>query len=249
MLGTDATFPLCVATSSKLPADPFSKVFKKSRPLALNRPYDQLSARTPPAIVDPDVLANAAPSTLSKFRRPRSAHTPPLFVSTLFSLLQIAFCKIRPSQDCPHLRSLDCRVKPFAFILFQTLCRCEKHQPVWNQANPNSFAKTPGVGYSQPLRTSATGQVAHPLFSWSYKLLFPQALFFDKHLRCPRGWGLPPQNCSRGVESCPCPRSSAPTTRRTFPRSTSSTRPASLPASPTRKPLCGTSSRSAPRTA
>src|SRR5947209_916216 len=25
-----------------------------------------------------------------------------------------------------------------------------------------------------------------PLFSWSYKLLFPQALCFDKHLRCPR---------------------------------------------------------------
>src|SRR6266404_3915715 len=26
-----------------------------------------------------------------------------------------------------------------------------------------------------------------PLFSWSYKLLFPQALCFDKHLRCPPG--------------------------------------------------------------
>ena len=28
-----------------------------------------------------------------------------------------------------------------------------------------------------------------PLFSWSYKLLFPQALYFDNHLRCPPGVG------------------------------------------------------------
>src|SRR6266404_1796097 len=28
-----------------------------------------------------------------------------------------------------------------------------------------------------------------PLFSWSYKLLFPQLLCFDNHLRCPPGWG------------------------------------------------------------
>src|SRR5712671_5592887 len=33
-----------------------------------------------------------------------------------------------------------------------------------------------------------------PLFSWSYKLLFPQALYFEKHLRCPPG--VTP-NCSR----------------------------------------------------
>jgi hypothetical protein len=28
-----------------------------------------------------------------------------------------------------------------------------------------------------------------PLFSWPYKLLFPQPLSFAKHLRCPRGVG------------------------------------------------------------
>jgi hypothetical protein len=32
--------------------------------------------------------------------------------------------------------------------LLQTLCRREKHQVLCNQANPRSFAKTPGVGYS-----------------------------------------------------------------------------------------------------
>jgi hypothetical protein len=32
-------------------------------------------------------------------------------------------------------------------------------------------------------------QFVTPLFSWSYKLLFPQFLSFDKHLRCPPGCG------------------------------------------------------------
>ena len=30
----------------------------------------------------------------------------------------------------------------------------------------------------------------HPLFSWSYELLFPQPLYFDNDLRCPRGVGV-----------------------------------------------------------
>src|ERR1700730_1308402 len=29
-----------------------------------------------------------------------------------------------------------------------------------------------------------------PLFSYSYKLLFPQPLYFDNHLNCPRVWGV-----------------------------------------------------------
>jgi hypothetical protein len=37
-------------------------------------------------------------------------------------------------------------------ILLQTLCRSRNGQPLWNQANPNSFGKTPGVGMSQRLR-------------------------------------------------------------------------------------------------
>ena len=35
---------------------------------------------------------------------------------------------------------------PRFLILLQTLCRSQEHQLLWNQANPNSFAKTPGVG-------------------------------------------------------------------------------------------------------
>ncbi len=30
-----------------------------------------------------------------------------------------------------------------------------------------------------------------PLFSWSYKLLFPQVFYFDNYLRCPPGCGVP----------------------------------------------------------
>src|SRR4029077_7345379 len=36
---------------------------------------------------------------------------------------------------------------------------------------------------NHPLRVSST-PFAVPLFSWSYELLFPQALYFDKDLRC-----------------------------------------------------------------
>src|SRR5258707_12695560 len=57
--------------------------FQKISHLNFNRPSDQLSARTPPAIVDADVRANASPSPLSKFRRSRSAHTPSLSSSRL----------------------------------------------------------------------------------------------------------------------------------------------------------------------
>ncbi len=32
-------------------------------------------------------------------------------------------------------------------------------------------------------------QFVAPLFSWSYELLFPQLLSFDKYLRCPPGVG------------------------------------------------------------
>src|SRR4029077_11055048 len=39
---------------------------------------------------------------------------------------------------------------------------------------------------------SLVSQFACPLFSWSYELLLPQPLYFDNHLRCPRGVGSAP---------------------------------------------------------
>src|SRR5258706_16451892 len=44
----------------------------------------------------------------------------------------------------------------------------------------------PGGSLPVAVHESQTCFVA-PLFSWSYELLFPQALCFDKHLRCPPG--------------------------------------------------------------
>src|SRR5712671_607182 len=54
----------------------------------------------------------------------------------------------------------------------------------------------PTVRYTVPFPTAPStllSQNSHfvaPLFSWSYELLFPQFLSFDKHLRCPPGVGV-----------------------------------------------------------
>jgi hypothetical protein len=48
----------------------------------------------------------------------------------------------RRKLSCPSRRSNpnSCRL-----ILLQTILHSQGRQPLWNQANPNSFAKTPGV--------------------------------------------------------------------------------------------------------
>src|SRR5882724_2013986 len=48
---------------------------------------------------------------------------------------------------------------------------------------------TGGWGTPQPLCSTAAHQIARPLFSWSYKLLFAEPLYFDNYLRCPSVWG------------------------------------------------------------
>ena len=39
---------------------------------------------------------------------------------------------------------------PHRLILLRTLCHAQKTQLLCNQANPNSFGETPGVGYPRP---------------------------------------------------------------------------------------------------
>jgi hypothetical protein len=53
----------------------------------------------------------------------------------------------RRKPSCPSRRSTpnSCRL-----ILLQTLLHSESRQPLWNQVNPNSFAKTPGVAVGPP---------------------------------------------------------------------------------------------------
>jgi len=69
--------------------------------------------------------------------------------------------------------------------------------PLIVSPHPPSFLLQPRV-YPRALPTflglcfgaSLVIQFACPLFSWSYELLFPQPLYFDNHLRCPRGGGV-----------------------------------------------------------
>ncbi len=50
--------------------------------------------------------------------------------------------QVTPPRHSPN------QANSFPRILLQTLCRSEKSQVLWNQANPHSFDKTPGVGVS-----------------------------------------------------------------------------------------------------
>ena len=46
-------------------------------------------------------------------------------------------------------------------------------------------ARAPQLSCRTSAPTRAVHRFAHPLFSYCYKLLFPQLLCFDDHLRCP----------------------------------------------------------------
>jgi|SRR5712672_1277569 len=52
-------------------------------------------------------------------------------------------------------------------------------------------SSVPFLAIRKTWRFSVLGKLrfVHPLFSWSYELLFPQALSFDNTLRCPPGVG------------------------------------------------------------
>ncbi len=62
---------------------------------------------------------------------------------------------------------------------------------------------TGGGGIPRAVRDSSAVQIARPLFSWSYKLLFPQALCFYNHLNCPGVWGSWPPEGGRYTLSSP----------------------------------------------
>jgi hypothetical protein len=51
-----------------------------------------------------------------------------------------------PFRVLPRTKPADSQVKSRRFTLLQTLGRCASRQLLWNQANPHSFGKTPGVG-------------------------------------------------------------------------------------------------------
>src|SRR6266436_8586991 len=62
--------------------------------------------------------------------------------------------------------------------------------PAGNPLDPSFFSRIdpthqPRLSHFALVAT----RFARPLFSWSYKLLFPQTICFDQHLRCPPGVG------------------------------------------------------------
>src|SRR6267154_1276214 len=92
----------------------------------------------------------------------------------------------------PHCVS-RLRDKSSILISLRTLilsCRsfCDA-RPFFSIACGLFVQNTGGVGYPSDSGSTAAHQFARPLFSWSYKLLFAQPLYFDNHLRCPPGVG------------------------------------------------------------
>ncbi len=157
-----------------------------------------------------------------------STRSPRLSPNSAFALRPLRLSVILRPRICHS--SLNSR----PFNLLRTLCRRQKDQLLCNQANPDSFAKTPGVGVPQHIHAtlrfrrrmrhvaplspvpsfdcayfpSPRGctpyalpisrrlwqtQLARPLFSYSYELLFPQLPCFHNHPHCP---GLLSTNCS-----------------------------------------------------
>ena len=137
----------------------------------------------------------SAPALLPSFYAPASNIAPHIIPNSTFS-----------SRRPPLVHASLMRRNSRRPTLLQTLCRREKTQLLCNQANPHSFVKTPGAGYTPKsrrcgisnLRTLCsrpscnlvnTTVLSSPLFSWSYELLFPQLLLFHNYLRCPGVWG------------------------------------------------------------
>jgi hypothetical protein len=124
-----------------------------------DRPSDQLSPRTPVAIVSRERRATLHFSS-----------SCPRFWSNALRA---------PFLDTP-IRHLELRcLKPanaFALILLQTLCRCRRAQLLCNQANPNSFHKMPAYGIRRSSwRTPGVGSTSQ---SPSHRISDLQTLLF-----------------------------------------------------------------------
>jgi hypothetical protein len=70
--------------------------------------------------------------------------------------------------------------------------------PRTQTAGKSSFSRRANLRATQ----SQNYRFVAPLFSWSYELLFPQTLYFQKHLRCPRR--VPPKPLFRSTTTSTC---------------------------------------------
>src|SRR5712671_1471420 len=172
MLGTDATFPLCVATSSTLPADT-SPTRSKNRG---HWPSTVLTTSCPRVL---PLLSSIPTSLLMPLRAlflNSGARVPPTHHH--FSSRLSSHCYKSPSARSALLRIVRISAlgasesNPLHSHSSKLFVAPKKLNPFGIKQIRTLSPKHPGRGVPQPLRTSAAGQFAHPLFSWSYKLLF-----------------------------------------------------------------------------
>src|SRR5258708_3624977 len=125
--------------------------------------------------------------SLRSFSRP-----DPLFSTTSTLFLQNTRGGI-PLRDL--VRCTEAPKCLFVSPLLATLTHClsRKSFPCHSYANTrDGDATLAPVSPSEFLYLCGNADFARPLFSYSYELLFPQALYFDNHPHCPGVWGYQP---------------------------------------------------------
>ena len=139
-----------------------------------------------------------------------TSSVPPLSCAHRLPLVSYAVTATQPSfptRNCFSPLAVFPRhfpVTPFlpsACALFFSLAALFQTPILCFQPFADSLRKTPGVWVparrpftSHKPRITSHADFGGPLFSWPYKLLFPQALSFHNHLRCPPG--VPPTSTS-----------------------------------------------------
>src|SRR5216684_6802020 len=68
--------------------------------------------------------------------------------------IRLSFHRPAPASTCPNPFTSSTSSISFPSNLLPPLCRLQKSQLLWNQANPASFCKTPGMGGFSLLLTS-----------------------------------------------------------------------------------------------
>jgi len=138
-------------------------------------PFAQFLSPFPPRKMNRDHWFPARFSSLSQTRRPSTASAYTTFLRARHNFF---------SNYQTQLPAASCLTDSMSL---------QNSQPLCNQANRNSGCKT-SMGRTCAARRWSLYRgpsfFVAPLFSWSYELLFPQALWFQNYLRCPPGCGV-----------------------------------------------------------
>ena len=114
--------------------------------------------------------------------RVSASHSRAITYSLLLTNVQICGMVARVISNDPPAPLPPLHPYPRLLMLLRTLCRSQKSQLLWNQANPASFAKTPGVGY--PFSATSVLRSQCPLCcAFSVRRSFTQSLVCEGPLR------------------------------------------------------------------